>query len=166
MADRRSLVDALAQSAFVVTAALSSIGAAHDLSLTQVRVLGILRDRRLRMAELADYLGLERSTMSGLIDRAEGRGLLTRARRADDGRVIEVALTEAGRELARSAYAEVESALAGSVARLNARQQDELALLIELFLGPTLDPGAESARGLRSRDTALKDGGETREENW
>jgi DNA-binding MarR family transcriptional regulator len=26
------------------------------------------------MAELADYLGLEKSTMSGLVDRAERRG--------------------------------------------------------------------------------------------
>ena len=51
-----ALVDALAQSAFVVMGALTRIGAEHELSLTQLRVLGILRDRTPRMAELADYL--------------------------------------------------------------------------------------------------------------
>ena len=76
-----ALVDALAHSAFVVMGALTRIGAEHELSLTQLRVLGILRDRTPRMAELADYLGLEKSTMSGLVDRAERRGLLERPRR-------------------------------------------------------------------------------------
>ena len=51
-----ALVDALAHSAFVVMGALTRIGAEHELSLTQLRVLGILRDRTPRMAELADYL--------------------------------------------------------------------------------------------------------------
>ncbi len=79
-------MDALAQSGFAVMGVLTRIGAEHDLSLTQMRVLGILRDRRLRMAELAGFLGLERSTLSGLVDRAEARGLLERGRSAEDGR--------------------------------------------------------------------------------
>jgi len=37
---------------------LNRIGTEHDLSLTQLRVLGILRDRRVKMSELAGYLGL------------------------------------------------------------------------------------------------------------
>jgi len=79
------LVDALAQAAFVTMAVLNKIGADNDLSLTQLRVCGILRDRRPRMAALADYLGLEKSTMTGLVDRAEKRGLMARAPSADDG---------------------------------------------------------------------------------
>ncbi len=51
-----SLTDALAQSAFVVMGALTRIAAEHDLSLTQLRVFGILRDREPRMSELADFL--------------------------------------------------------------------------------------------------------------
>ena len=65
------LMDGLVQVSFAVVATLTQLGAAYDLSLTQLRVLAILRDREPRMAELADHLGLDRSTVSGLIDRLE-----------------------------------------------------------------------------------------------
>ena len=55
-ADDQALIDALARTSFVVMAVLNRIGAEHDLSLTQLRVLAILRDRRGRMSDLADYL--------------------------------------------------------------------------------------------------------------
>ena len=58
------------QTSFLTMATLSRIAADNDLSLTQLRVLAILRDRRLRMAELAAYLGLDKSTMTGLVARA------------------------------------------------------------------------------------------------
>ena len=70
------VVDSLVLASFTVIALLSRVAAEHDLSLTQVRVLAILRDREPTMAELADYLGLERSSVSGLIDRAVRRGLV------------------------------------------------------------------------------------------
>ncbi len=99
-AGRRELIDALVRSSFEVMAVLSRIGAEHDLSLTQLRVLGILRDRRIRMSELAGYLGLDKSTVSGLVDRAEKRGLVQRAPSPADGRAVDVFLTAAGTELA------------------------------------------------------------------
>jgi DNA-binding MarR family transcriptional regulator len=59
-------------------AVLNRVSADHDLSLTQLRVIAILRDRRLRMGDLADYLGFDKSTITGLVERAEMRGLLQR----------------------------------------------------------------------------------------
>src|ERR1700760_2565378 len=96
-AGQRELIDALVRSSFEVMAVLSRIGAEHDLSLTQLRVLGILRDRRIRMSELADYLGLDKSTISGLVDRAEKRGLVQRAANEADGRGGGVFLPPGGR---------------------------------------------------------------------
>src|SRR5690606_40053475 len=80
----RALHDALPISSFVVMAVISRIGAAHDLSLSMVRMLGILRDRRPRMTDLADYLGLEKQKMSGLVARAEKRGLAARVPNEED----------------------------------------------------------------------------------
>lgn len=121
------LVDALGQSAFVVMGVFTRIAAEHDLSLTQLRVLGILRDRRLRMAQLADFLGLDKSTLSGLVERAERRGLLSRARNADDRRAIDVFMTEAGNELAEKLQNDVRRVLSPMTDRLSAVQQRSLA---------------------------------------
>jgi len=129
------LVDALAQAAFVVMGVLTRIGAAHDLSLTQMRVLGILRDRKPRMAELADFLGLDKSTMSGLVERAERRGLLERGRNPDDGRAFDVAMTRAGRTLAARVHDEVIRELAPTVGRIDGAERRVLARLLEQMLG-------------------------------
>lgn len=101
------VADAFVETSFAVIAVVTRVGAEHDLSLTAVRTLGILRDRVLTMAELADYLGLERSTVSGLVDRAERRGLVKRTRHASDGRSTRVQLTAAGHEQVDRAAAEV-----------------------------------------------------------
>jgi DNA-binding MarR family transcriptional regulator len=132
--DADALVDALAQSAFVVMGVITRVGAAHDLSLTQMRVLGILRDRRLRMAELATFLGLEKSTMSGLVERAERRGLLARAKSAGDGRAVDVFMTPEGHELAERVHGEVRRALAPDTDRLDAEQRRAVTRLLERML--------------------------------
>jgi DNA-binding MarR family transcriptional regulator len=134
--DESALVDALAQSGFVVMSVLTRIGATYDLSLTQMRVLGVLRDRRPRMAELAEFLGLDKSTMSGLVDRAERRGLLARAPNADDGRAVDVFMTSAGLELAERVQAEVTQALAPTTSRLDADGRRALSRLLEQMLRP------------------------------
>lgn len=133
--DGEALVDALAQSAFVVMGALTRIGAAHDLSLTQLRALGILRDRRARVTELADFLGLEKSTLSGLVDRAERRGLLKRGKNAEDGRAVDVFMTAAGLELAERVHTEVRRALAPTTGHLDAKERHTLTRLLSRMLG-------------------------------
>jgi DNA-binding MarR family transcriptional regulator len=118
------LVDALVQTTFTVTGVLTRIAAEHDLSLTQLRVLGILQDRRLRMAGLAGFLGLDRSTLSGLVDRAERRGLLRREPSTEDRRAIEVAMTDAGRELAERIRGRLSDELAPVLSRLDPARRD------------------------------------------
>ncbi|WP_214408979.1 MarR family winged helix-turn-helix transcriptional regulator [Sphaerisporangium fuscum] len=128
------VVDALVRTTFEVAGALTRIGGEHDLSLTQLRVLGILRDRRARVTELAAYLGLDKSTMSGLIDRAQRRGLLTRGKNPDDGRVVEVYMTPAGLELARRVDDDIRRALAPATGRLDPEQLGRLVDLLEVVL--------------------------------
>lgn len=121
------LVDALVQSAFATMAVLTRIAAEHDLSLTQLRVLGILQDRQVRMTELADHLGLEKSTMTGLIARAEKRGLVRRVPNPDDRRAIDVQLTAAGHELADRGRVRVTDELVPMTATLSGAEQRRLA---------------------------------------
>ena len=135
-AGRDGLVDALAQAAFMTMAVLNQAAADDDLSLTQLRVLAILRDRRLRMTALAGYLGLEKSTMSGLVDRAEKRGLVQRAASPGDGRAVEVFLSPAGAELAERLQARIERSLRPMTSQLTPAEQGRLQTLLARMLGP------------------------------
>jgi DNA-binding MarR family transcriptional regulator len=98
-----ALVDALAQTALDTTIALTHLAAGYELTLPQLRVLGILRGRRIRMTELAAQMGLEKSSLSGLVERAERRGLVARERNSADGRAVDVFLTSLGQEVANRA---------------------------------------------------------------
>ena len=114
-ADSDPVVDPLVQLSFAVLDILTRVAAAHDLSLTQLRLLGILRDREPTMAEIATFLRLDRSSVSGLIDRAEKRGIVARQTSPRDARVTTVSLTSAGRDLANDVgptlYAQIEKLL-------------------------------------------------------
>ncbi|MFD7698809.1 MarR family winged helix-turn-helix transcriptional regulator [Streptomyces caelestis] len=81
--------DALVRNTLQVTGVLTRIGTEHDLSLTQPRVLGVLRDRRPRMTELAAFLGLDKSALSGLVYRAERRDSVTGGKNPQDHRVVD-----------------------------------------------------------------------------
>ena len=122
-------MDSLVQTSFEVIALLSQAAAAHNLSLTQLRVLAILRDREPRMADLAAYLGLDRSSVSGLIDRAVKRGLVRRFASEEDGRSVHVALTPEGHALGRELTAEISELLAPLTSSLSATERRRLGEL-------------------------------------
>jgi DNA-binding MarR family transcriptional regulator len=124
------LRDALAHMSFTLMAVLTEVAAEHDLSLTQLRVLGILRDREPTMAELATFTGLERSTISGLIDRAAARGLVRRTADPHDGRSVRVTLTESARGLALEITAAVGDRIKPLTGQLNTAEQMRLTALL------------------------------------
>ncbi|MFI6647495.1 MarR family winged helix-turn-helix transcriptional regulator [Streptomyces sp. NPDC050529] len=144
-----ALVDGLVRSAFQIMGVLTRIGAEHDLSLTQLRVLGILRDRSPRMSDLAAFLGLDKSTMSGLIARAERRGLLTRGTSPEDKRAVVVLITDEGRDLVQRLYEEGKALLAPATGRLDPEQREQLAQLLEPLLSPPLSAPARPERPVR-----------------
>lgn len=95
------LVDAMAQLSFLMYDALAEIAAEHGLSIIQTRLIGVLRDREPTMNALGRYLGLDKSSITGLIDRAQRRDLVTRTVSAADRRVFLVAITDNGRRIGR-----------------------------------------------------------------
>lgn len=128
------LVDALGESAFRTMGALTDIAADAGLSLTQLRVLAILRDRRMRIGDLAQYLGLEKSTMTGLVARASAKGLLARAADPEDARAVDVVITDAGLDVARSLEVAIRDALLPLTTRLPVDDRRELRVLLERML--------------------------------
>lgn len=125
-----SLTDLLARLSFEVMGRLGRVSAEEDMSLTQLRMLAILRDRHLRMAELADALGTDRSSTSGLINRAEQRGLVERRRSADDKRSFLVSLSDEGLAFAERVQQRTDTALEPFIHALNPQQREVLAALL------------------------------------
>jgi DNA-binding MarR family transcriptional regulator len=138
--DREDLVDALAQLSFLVQGTLAGIAAEHDLSLVQTRLLGVLRDREPLMSELGRHLGLDKSSVSGLVDRAQRRGLVTRTPSELDRRAFRVSITEAGRRLAdegTARFAERIEALVGGLSDADRQLLTRLAVRVVDAGAPT-----------------------------
>jgi MarR family transcriptional regulator, lower aerobic nicotinate degradation pathway regulator len=129
------LRDALVQTSFTLMAVLTEVAAEHDLSLTQLRMLGILRDREPTMAELANFTGLERSTISGLVDRAAQRGLVARTADPHDGRSVRVTLTDSARELVPQVTGAIGQRIEPLTSRLSSGEQKRLTALLAKALG-------------------------------
>jgi len=133
---QQELIDTLVRASFATMAVLNRVAAEHDLSLTQLRVLAILRDRRVQMSELADYLGLDKSTVSGLVDRAERRGLVRRMPNPLDGRGVDVLLSKTGAELAERGAAEIAQSLSPMTSALTPAEAGRLTTMMERMLKP------------------------------
>lgn len=125
------VVDALVELSFTVLGILTRSSAEFDLSVTQLRLLGILRDQSPTMAELAGFLGLDRSSVSGLIDRAEARGLVVRRPSTDDARVTIVDLGPAGAELGTRLAATVGARVERLVASVSEGDRDRVVKIVE-----------------------------------
>ena len=85
-----------------------------DLGLTasELHVLANLADGRGRtVSELGVAAGVRPTTLTGVLDRLEQKGQITRSARAGDRRAVEISLTPAGGRSARRvkrAFSEVE----------------------------------------------------------
>ncbi|MEU9148956.1 MarR family transcriptional regulator [Streptomyces sp. NPDC048417] len=123
------IVDGLAQLSFLVQAALGKVAAEHGLSVVQLRLLGVVRDRTPGMQELARHLGLDKSSMTGLVDRAERRDLVRRSPSPHDKRSLLVSITPEGQNLARRCAAEAEQQIRDLTAHLTDDQRSRLSLL-------------------------------------
>jgi DNA-binding MarR family transcriptional regulator len=129
-----SMVDGLAQLSFLVHGTLERRAAQHELSIIQMRLLGVLRDRTPTMNELATLLGLDKSSVTGLVDRAERRALVARAPSSTDRRAVLVSLTTDGRALVSRAAADFHTDVSTMLKGLSPTDGGVLSKLISRVL--------------------------------
>ncbi|MBR7826117.1 MarR family transcriptional regulator [Actinospica sp. MGRD01-02] len=143
------LVDALAQLSFLVQNALAEIAADYDLSLIQTRLLGVLRDREPTMNELGRHLDLDKSSITGLISRAQRRGLVVRTVSDIDRRVARVSITDDGRNLVEQVAELFAVRIGNLLADLADDERQDLARLASRIVGADMrrngfEPGTEA----------------------
>lgn len=105
--DTSGYAEALIQLTHTVNHVFGDASRAHGLTPQQAQLLGALTRGPTGMTELSAALNLERSSLSGLVDRVERRGLVVRVRDDTDRRAYRAALTERGDRLAHSVRAAV-----------------------------------------------------------
>jgi len=108
----------LVQLATLVQAVYARVSERHDLTPVQARLLCVLLDGPRGMAELAHCFGVEKAALTGLMDRAERRGLARRSPVPGDRRALQVTLTDAGHRAAAAFHAEIGAELSRLVASL------------------------------------------------
>ena len=118
--------------------------AEHDLSLAATRLLGVLRDREPTMNELARLLELDKSSVTGLVDRAERRGLVARVPSPADRRSALVRLTDDGQAQVSATAGRFAADVSGMLEHLPARDRAALARLIsQLLVAHAADRGID-----------------------
>ena len=116
----------LVQLSMLVQATYARVCERHDLTPAQARLLCQLRDGPRDMAELARCFGVEKAALTGLMDRAERRGLARRSPVPGDRRALQVTLTDAGHQAAAAFHAEVSAELCRLVAPLAEQDREHL----------------------------------------
>jgi DNA-binding MarR family transcriptional regulator len=115
----------LLQLSGLVQGLYARISQRHDLTPVQARLLCMLADGPMGMAELARCFGVEKAALTGLVDRVERRGLARRAAVPGDRRALQVRLTDAGQRVGTAFHGEVNAALSQLVATLPPDDQEK-----------------------------------------
>jgi len=98
-----------------------------EVSRSEVGLLSALSGGAHRITALADLEGLAQPTMTSMVKQLEQRGLVKRARQADDGRVVVVTLTEAGSVTLEDYRSQVRAMLGTYLSEIPDKQVDALA---------------------------------------
>lgn len=117
----------LVRLAFRVQEVYAQIGRDHDLTTAQAQVLCTLADRPHGMAELCTILGLERSSLTGLVDRAAQRGLVVRTADPNDRRAVVVTLTPKGAKAGAAFHDDLIARMDGLLEDLPASERERFA---------------------------------------
>lgn len=136
MSEVTELAAGLVRLAHLVQHVFADVSRSYDLTPQQTQLLCVLVDGPFGMTELSRSLHLEKSSLTGLVDRVERRGLVTRVRDDRDRRACRIELTAHGASLGAAAHAEVTDRLDAMADDLPPTDRDHLTTTIAALLAP------------------------------
>ncbi len=102
----------------------------ENLSLQETKAIGFLGQRgECIMREIADYLRVAVSTVTGLVDKLEDKKFVKRERSDEDRRIIKIVLTPEGKEIYKFHVEKFSKLCRGMLMGMSSEEQD---LYIEL----------------------------------
>jgi DNA-binding MarR family transcriptional regulator len=102
-----------------------------EVSRTELEVLSILTEGPRRITELTELEGIAQPTMTVLVKRLQEKGWVQREGLPEDGRVVMVSLTDAGRAAQERFREEFLAALRSDLRELSDEQLQALAAATE-----------------------------------
>lgn len=126
--------DGLIQLCRVVQGIYASISERHDLTPVQAKLICVLAFGQRGMAELAQCFGVEKATLTGLVDRAEQRGLVRRSPVPGDRRALHVILTDTGRRAATAFHTETTEELTNLLSALPSADRESFRRSMEKII--------------------------------
>jgi len=120
----------------------------YNVSAPQLATLRVLlHDGAMPPSQIAKQIMVNSSTLTGVIDRLEKKGLVSRLRNDPDRRIIRVELTEAGRTLAENAPPPIQVKIVKGMRRLEQTEREKiiqsLTRLAEMIDAQELDVETE-----------------------
>ena len=99
----------------------------YNVSAPQLATLRVLlHDGAMPPSQIARQIMVNSSTLTGVIDRLEKKGLVSRLRNDPDRRIIRVELTEAGRVLAENAPPPIQVKIVKGMRKLEQTEREKI----------------------------------------
>ncbi|MES0349446.1 MAG: MarR family transcriptional regulator [Desulfobacteria bacterium] len=106
----------------------------YQVSASQLNcLLALYEQGPLPPSQIATHIMVKSSTVTGIIDRLELKGLVTRSRTSPDRRVITIELTESGRTLAENAPPPIQQKVLEGLERLPQSEMEKIVLGLNML---------------------------------
>jgi DNA-binding MarR family transcriptional regulator len=106
----------------------------YQVSASQLNcLLALYENGPLPPSQIAKHIMVKSSTVTGIIDRLEQKGLVNRSRTSRDRRVITIELTESGRTLAENAPPPIQQRVIEGLERLPQSKMEKIVLGLNML---------------------------------
>ena len=104
----------------------------YNVSAAQLNcILALHENGPLPPSRIARHMMVKSSTVTGVVDRLEEKGLVTRLRNSPDRRVITIELTETGNQLAYNAPPPIQQKIVDGLKRLSKDEIDQIVFALK-----------------------------------
>jgi len=112
----------------------------HDLmqdsgfTLPQLSVISVLtKNGEQKVSDISEKMGLSNSTVSGILDRLEQKGIIERKRNKDDRRVVKIYLVKGSQQICREFHRKREEYFAHLLKKLSEQEISDIIKGLEIL---------------------------------
>jgi DNA-binding MarR family transcriptional regulator len=106
----------------------------YQISAAQLNcILTLYEFGPLPPSKIADHMMVKSSTVTGVVDRLEKKGLAERMRTSPDRRVITIQLTEAGKKLAQNAPPPIQQKIIDGLKKTEKAKKDQIVRSLNIL---------------------------------